>query len=354
MARGSSLSSFERSLQNLIHVYKTSHLITESLQKSKDFDQPNLVEQKALINFLKQIQAWPLLFKLLKKWIRMELPIAWGSVAEVLAQLNKKNDEIAQILMLGAQAQSLELELATCYQFDNLLPALKKYRLQSIDGLFDQKAKHQQQMWDQFLALRTQGMIQPATKLLQDLLRFDPLNQIYKQAFNEIRIEQAYSLVDQKKLHQPLRNWIKKELNPSGDAQLYLNNLQNQKLSSQQLREFIYFGAIHFLQIDQVSTALELINNLADLQVSEQWLKFEILLSLGHWLEALNLIESIASSHPNDPDIQIATQYEKSLVLWNLHQKNEAINLMQHLISFEPDYRQAQYWLDHWRRDAKD
>lgn len=354
MTQVTSLSTIERSLQSRIQIYKTSQLIIESIEQSRDFNHLNIKEQKVIINFLKHIQAWPLLFKLIKKWIKQELPIAWGSIAELLIELNLKNETMAEILMEAAQAQSLEVELAQCYQLDSFLPVLKNYRAQSIDSLFEQKAKHQQQLWDQFSALRAQGLTLQALKLIQDLIRFDPHNQIYRQAFNELKIEQAHHLVENKKLYQPLKKWMTPETIVAGNAQLYLTNLKQQQLTSAQLKDFMYWGAIHFTQLEQPLTALEIINLIDQPQLNELWLKFEILLSLSYWFEALHLIEEMALSYPDNPDLQLATQYEKALILWQLDQKAAALDLMLHLSSFEPDYRQAQFWIDQWRHDAQD
>jgi hypothetical protein len=285
------------------------------------------------------------------KHLQMNNGLSWPHFAEALyTNQNADNLLIVETLIRGAQETEAldELSKSSIYKLN---PELEKARA-SKKRRFSQELDMQKSEWlSQVQMFKSQRMQEEELNLLLKLKKYFPLDTKIQEMLNDSTARKAQHSAEQtevKESHQHIRNILKEPRSAEDQTLLTLLTEQIQetlKKSETHLDDFVLL----FCFLEAFDHAAELYKTCSKVPEASKWLYLEVLILSDHFLETLQLVQSMESNFQDDPDTMFGLAYLKAQALWGLNRRFEAIEILEQIIQLRPDYRTAQSLLSEWR-----
>ena len=349
--------SFDKLLAEWLPLYQNPVAVHEAFLTHASLAQLNLEQQKQVTSFYWQSGQERALLALYQIWIVQPQGCAWSHLTETLARLECLDETFAELLFEGAKALNQESELAKSRQLDSYWPILKEVRQEQQAIFLRKKWAYQKRLWDEFETYRSQGLEPQALLKIKELRQLDPQNPTYQQAAEELRLQQAFQILEQQSL-TPEKKWVQdfihqhqKTTPTTWPWQDWVLHIQQQIPVNEQ-SDYFYALAVHCYQSEDYEGALGCLthNELYAHQQEGAWLKIEILKAQKRYLLALDELVQMEKQFHAQYEVLLAIQYEMAWLLFHLDKKKAALDIMQEIAIQYPEYRQAEFWFTQWSR----
>lgn len=271
--------------------------------------------------------------------------IPWPYFLEAIA-LSRPNidDLLADTLLEGIEATDEMAEASRSRALDMNTPALKiqhaDRKLQIIKGYRRQK----DQMIEQLVTLRTQQLYEREKQQLAKLQRMYPGDPDVERETRNHRERYALEVLAK---HSRLSKAAAFDPGPDPEVEKLKAVLAVTLLEkAAEIPSLAGDLAIAASMLDLHEIALATL----DLSLFRQdWLRLELLLNAGRFVEVLSEIPAAEHKYAAEPETFFATAYLRAQALWGLGQRHAAIEVMEALLAARPQYRAGVSLLSLWR-----
>ena len=323
-------------------------------------------EIESVSHFLMTAGRIDLLFRFYLKGLRKKsLAIfPWGYFAEAVLQLAPAHEsqsefgiseELLDLIEAGLEQQTQE---QSCFKSPLLTKTIPEVasRLEKLNNSFALKQLElKSQLMTQLNQHRLYQLVDQEEQTLLELIRIFPNDlevKLLHQAHLEKKADDILSRIKFSTTPNQTSTARYKTEYQTAEAQKEIDDLsENLWLIAQQLQssspDQISHLALMAFQTELYELSLKIIE-LSPKNHSVDWLKAEILLESGRYLDLLNHIEAL-EKEPLTVDATFGSVYMKAQAYYGLGQKQMAINLLESLVQRSPFYRSTEALLHEWK-----
>lgn len=341
-----------------------SKAISDQLRKMIDAKPVgSLAEWQTISQFYLKAGLAKELIELLMTTIDNNPLFPWAHFAEGLSRVvQPMRQDLADAVISGAKAtQCLEI-LSRSHALDNMDPAVKRARLDRRKEIDQRIEEMRKDLFGQLETIRSQELDAEEEQALIRLNKIFPKDSAVHELIESFRAKKAMKFLEEKSQRQGGDE--KPEFEPTLEAELTeqaklihgaLTEILNQENHPSWLARD--FALQNFWQ-DSPEWGLEFLSE-ANIDAQDPqfqsiiWLRCELLLKSRRFVQLLDELNRWEASAANEPDQVIGILYLRAQALFGLGQSVNAIELMEMIASSQPDYRSASSFLNTWRNLKK-
>lgn len=290
--------------------------------------------------------------------------LPWGHFCESLFQSTiAVPANIREALRVGAGEQRLVGELARSRFLDGFDETIRDRHLKRKHLIEEKISKIRDELLNVAAVFRAQGLLKDEAKILQRLIKFFPKDE------NLFEMQEQQKV--QEKRQAPVETSHRETVGPSSfldlptgeeikildfiheQMQEILQAESNPEVALQTREDFsiahIFWG--NYRAASQIAPQKPVKNKKKERQLF--WLRFEIWLLDRNFGEILLQAEQQLSLGKLSPDDVLALNYYRAKAFWGLHQDTLAIELIETLMSSHPNYRDLASLLVEWKAKVR-
>lgn len=289
------------------------------------------------------------LLSLIAELLERRAQVPWDLLIETLGRSDLViSRSIRQSLEKGLRRQESEKMIWATTALDGEFPEFADYRLSLWESLKSAAEQRRTELLEKFEFLTNQRLDNEAKQVLRILTSNypdDPYIQSLSTQFEEGRAREILN-----EFIQASEDTITRTPSFSAQELEFLNTLKAgtheilKKHPDQRVDICLFF-----LFLDDYNSALELMNSGQGLNLSEAWLKAELLRFARRFVEALELVDEIAARFQNDPETLVATIYFRAEVFGEMGKYSKAIELLENIAKVRPQYRSTSHLLQSFK-----
>ncbi|MCB0407754.1 MAG: hypothetical protein KDD34_06070 [Bdellovibrionales bacterium] len=338
----------ERKIQRLLLVNKPQkdifdELVAHLFQKKISED-----ERNSIFNFALNAGLYQELLATFVEAFHEKIPIPWGLYIRLLKLTGvTPNKEVIESVIKGAKRQNRVDTLALATDWESLDSRFKELRI-TVENDRHQKYKNKKQMLlDKVEFYRSQRMVDEEKRALKILLRMFPDDKDLVREYQKFEQEWAKEVIS-RSASETHESKLTERIFLNAEEQKVCGSIlqQMQEICSQN-NNSAYNFAIGLKFMGSPEAALKILE-FADDTWEVEWLKIDLLIDSGRFVDCLSQVHDIELRYANDPETTFAATYARAKALNGLGQTGPAIDLLQSIVSVRPNYRSAFTLMTQW------
>ena len=344
----------ELEIQSLLVLHGSSEQAAEALLKKYSNQHVPLPQQEIIACFCLSVGLAKSLIQFFCSQIKSDNSIAWGHLAEAVGlTIDPIDAETANVLLAGAQAQTLSWHLSKSTRLDHFDNAILQERDQRKRSQEEKILYQKQEMLMQAETLRSQDLETEEGKILEKLLKMFPLDHDIQEQFEEHRSRKALRLLESRSSNPREKNLedLQPQLSSEERAELDLikkSMLEAWEQSQKNPQMGLDFAIAHWMweNFSASHSFLPIDSSLS----GARWMRAESLLADRRFAELLSELIEMEKDQVDDPDATFGISYFRAQALWGMERRFEAIEILEGILTIRPNYRATAALLAHWKR----
>jgi hypothetical protein len=343
----------EKHLQHLLLSEPHLEIAADQLIRKFALEKTTESELQIISQFLIQCGFYSTLAEFLSKLLEQRAILPWGHFAEGLFQAGADVPEKLKIAMIqGAEAQGRISELSRCHQLDAFEVELAQQRKSLLENAQASYQRRKQESIQEIETLKSQGLIDQETELLEKLQRYYPNDVDVGRLIHDFRERKALGILQQNQNRKS--TWVPLEIYEPADpkdqqALSVVTASMNRWLKK--YPELVEDFVVAQMTWENFEAALSMIESAQKISIQLLWLKIEAQLKSRKYLELLSSLAQIEINLVSDPEATFAILYYRAQAYWGLGNKYQAIEILESIATSRPSYRATAVLLNEWRGD---
>ncbi|MCX7978535.1 MAG: hypothetical protein N2578_05980 [Bdellovibrionaceae bacterium] len=276
------------------------------------------------------------------------LPIPWEWILEIIhhGQDSPLEDHIQEDLLQLIRQDGAEERACRTSAMDAAFPHFRDLRREIQMRAVRKMNEYKQSRLDMLATLRTQQLYEQEKEVLAELESRFPEDPDVLEEVKKHRERYALEILSQRKKASTSRGVaapVDPEVEKAADvcAQAIVE-------AASKFPDMARDLAVAAAMIDRPQAGLDCLQAAADNEATA-WLRAELLLLSGRYVELLAELAALELRFATDSETFFATSYLRAQAWWGLRQKAKAIEILETLLASRPDYRAADALLSLWR-----
>lgn len=260
----------------------------------------------------------------------------------------KPKSIVIEALIKGLKKQNAREEVFSGRQWDRYDSRLAQMRNEMIEERVKRRNEFKENMREKFDFLKNQRMTEQAGRLLRRMI------ELYPEDLELAKLKEDFD-------EQWAREVLASHVAQLSDHKLERTLTAPSSADEEMLRMFLAEGeklcvenrniaadlAMAFWFMDEANRAIEILA-WAPPNPSHDWLRAELLMGAGRYLEALDWVGQLEVKYINDPESTFAVSYLRAQCLHHLGQHSSALEIMQSIVRVRSNYRSAHSFILDW------
>jgi hypothetical protein len=338
----------ERKIHRLLTVGKTPQAIFDEITIDLLQKKVNEAERLSIFNFAMNAGLYQQLLANFVEVFHEKAPTPWSHFMILLDKLKiKPSKDVIESVLKGARRQERLESLALTHAWDIFDPRFGEIRSQ-VEAERKQKYSDKKRMLlDKIEFYRNQRMADEERRAIRVLLKMYPDDPGIKQEFEHFQRQWARDVVarnaiethDSRVLQRPTLEPEERKA-----AKIFMDAMISK---AQTNASTAYNFAIGLKMMGLPEAGLKVLEMIDDSWASE-WLKVELLIDCGRFVDCLNSVHELELRYSTNPEATFAATYARAKALHGLGQSGPAIDLLQSIVNIRPNYRSAYTLMTEW------
>lgn len=338
----------ERKIHRLLTVGKTSQSIFDELTVDLFQKKITIEERSSIFNFAMNSGLYQQLLSNFVETFHEKAPVPWGQYIELLDHLKvSPNREVIESVIKGARRQKNLDSLACIVSWDRYDKRFAEVRSEIEKKRKEDHDNKKQVMIEKIEFYRSQRMVEEEKRALKVLLKMFPNDPTIQEEHERFQRQWAREVIAQNsRVHHEIR--LVERARPSKEELQIVKCIVDEMLrlvgkNNKQAYNF----AIALKTMGHPESALKVLD-FADDVWEVEWLRIDLLIDGGRFIDCLNAVHDLEVRHAHDPESTFAATYARARALNGLGQSGPAIDLLQSIVSVRPNYRSAYSLMAEW------
>lgn len=285
--------------------------------------------------------------------LNLDLDISWAHLTASLYQCTHNVPRsLTEALLKGATEADRLDDLARTHDMDFEVPENQDRRSERRARYQEEFRERVQDLEAQVEMLRLQELEDDEERVLLELLRINPLDEMAIQQYDMLKERKAVQMLEAK-LQNHQTPWDQSEQVALEEAErqaldIILNSMHLQWAGSGFDEQLGLDFTMALFMWDYPEAAIDFLPEQNDSE-RVRWTRMEAQLQARHFVNLLNELERAERQAAADPDQVFAIMYLKALALWGLGHRFAAVEIMESIASHRPHYRSAMTLLNLWK-----
>ncbi len=338
----------ERKIHRLLVIGKTPKSVFDELTRDLFQKKISMDERLSIFNFGLNAGLYQQLLANFVETFHEKTPVPWGQYMTLLNSLSiTPNKEVIESVIKGARRQNnLEL-LSIVTSWDRYDKRFYEFRCKIEKQRQDEHQNKKQVMIEKIEFYRSQRMMDEEKRALKVLLKMFPNDKTIQEEHEKFQRQWAREVIAQNSRDMSEARIIDQK-KPDKEELLIVKCITDEmmKILSRD-NKHAYNFAIALKVLAHPIPALKILA-LADDAWEVEWLKVELFIDSGHFIDCLNAVHDLEVCYAHDPETTFAATYARAKALNGLGQSGPAIDLLQSIVSVRPNYRSAYSLMAEW------
>lgn len=338
----------ERKIHRLLVVGKSPKNIFDELTRDLFQKKISMEERLSIFSFGLNAGLYQQLLANFVETFHEKAPVPWGHYIHLLDTLRiNPNREVIESVIKGARRQKNLETLSMVRSWDRHDKRFHEFRSAIENKRRDDHDNKKQVMIEKIEFYRSQRMVDEEKRALKVLLKMFPNDIAIQEEHEKFQRQWAREIIAQNS--RDVREARIVDQKKPGKRELLLIKC----ITDEMLRilgkdnKHAYNFAIALKTMAHPLPALKVLA-MADDAWEVEWLKIELLIDSGRFIDCLNAVHDLEMRYAHDPETTFAATYARAKALNGLGQSGPAIDLLQSIVSVRPNYRSAYSLMAEW------
>lgn len=308
--------------------------------------------QRGLLKYLFNSGHYQELFALIVEMLERKVTIPWDLMFQTFdtTQSKPNGGSVLRSILKGLEKQNAYPMIWAACGMDELIPELKDLResfKSEFKNTLDQKREN---LLEKFEFLNLQRLPVEARRVLRQLRSAYPDDYQIKELENRFQEDWARELLSERAINKSLDGVTLTMARKTVEELEFLEFWKDCALKiSHDNPATIKDLTVFFLFLESPDLALKILELDAEPNYAMHWLKAEALKRSGRHIEALEQASKIESLKDAPEDTTFAVTYFKAEVFGELGHFDQALSLLESIAKIRPGYRSSNYLIDMWK-----
>lgn len=338
----------ERKIHRLLVVGKTPKNIFDELTRDLFQKKISMNERLAIFNFGLNAGLYQQLLANFVETFHEKAPVPWGVYIALLEALTIQPDrQIIESVLKGARRQKNLESLSAVNFWDRYDKRFCEFRSTIKTQRHEEHLNKKQVMIEKIEFYRSQRMVDEEKRALKVLLKMFPNDSVIQEEHEKFQRQWARDVIAQNNRNRDDARVIHQQ-KPDSEELLIIKCITDEMMRILgKDNKYAYNFAIALKIMAHPDQALKVLA-MGDDAWAVEWLKIELLIDSGRFIDCLNAIHELEVRYAHDPETTFAATYARAKALNGIGQSGPAIDLLQSIVNVRPNYRSAYSLMAEW------